>query len=62
MTHADVPAIALSSLKNKPKELINYDKSKGFRLYTNSGSIRVYDNIFNQDNWQEKKEKGEKWY
>ena len=54
MTTADVPGIALAAIDPDAKQKYSYDKSKGFRLYTNYKDkrvLKVYNNIFDPNNW-----------
>lgn len=51
MTTADVPSIALSAIDKNAEKKYGYDKKKGFRLYTKEGSLKVFDNIFDTNNW-----------
>ncbi len=54
MTHGDTAWMALMAINKNAFKKYGYDKSKGFRLYTNykdKKRLVVFDNIFKAKNW-----------
>ena len=54
MTHSDTAWMALMAIDKQAHKKYGYDKSKGFRLYTNYKDkkiLRVFDDIFKAKNW-----------